>query len=805
MDATPQSRKPCFAVRLRRTARRLGFLALLAAMTLVALRYWGFSKLDHEVRARVEEQLRKCYPSLIVKVGSARRLQGRGIEVRSISLSLPTRGKPELLASIDEILGECDTHLPDFITHVPEFRRLRVRGLKIHARRQPNGSWNLAQLIPAASSRPLSVPTIAVVNGALIVTDPGRASVSDPKQVSLRDINVTVSPEARPASATGATQPLVRLKGTLKGDHLDEVELQGLLDPANGQWELRGAVEGLEFNPRLTAALPQEAGDALAPLSLIRGRTHFGFRIASRLPDRRDPKAAPTFEFEADGQIAEGKIDDERLPDPLTEVAATIHCDSKTLRIENLSARCGQMVIETLTAELHGLSPESPLTVEEFSAKQVDLKRLRHSVPAELQDAWKQFSPEGTINVSGSLHFDGRRWHPQLTAECLDLSVEYDRFKYRVHGGVGTIKLIYDHLTADVRFLVGAQTVHCTCDIRQPGKLFTGSIDIRSSGPILIDDKSIDALEPQWEAIVRSFRPRGSISFAAHFGRDRPDDIVHRLITLHLHELTTEYDKFRYQIDHITGELKLQDNHWQFNHLAGKNDSADIAGSGQWLPAPDRDGNQLHLRFDASSVSLDDELRQALQPGVQRLWSNLRPRGTLDSVTIGLKYNPSRRLLAVTVDAGKPSSSQVSPLSMEPTWFRYRFDDVTGDFHYDSLQGMATLNNVRARHDKTTVQTEGTCRIHSDGSGDVRLKRLTAERIVPDHALLAALPGGIRQALERLELAGRFNMNGNLGITMPPGDGLPGLDWNLMFDVEDGSLQAGLPANRISGQVQFVG
>ncbi|HUE71238.1 MAG TPA: AsmA-like C-terminal region-containing protein, partial [Pirellulaceae bacterium] len=46
---------------------------------------------------------------------------------------------------------------------------------------------------------------------------------------------------------------------------------------------------------------------------------------------------------------------------------------------------------------------------------------------------------------------------------------------------------------------------------------------------------------------------------------------------------------------------------------------------------------------------------------------------------------------------------------------------------------------------------------------------------------------------------------GNLGITMPPGDGLPGLDWNLMFDVEDGSLQAGLPANRISGQVQFVG
>src|SRR5688572_5325427 len=422
MDAPTQSRKPCLAIRLRRSVRRLGFLGLLAAVTLVALKYWGFSKLDDEVRDRVEERLRACYPELIVKVNSARRLEGRGIEVRGISLSLPVRGKkPELLAYIDEVLGECDTHLPDFITHVPEFRRLRVRGLKIHAGRQSGGSWNLARLLPSANSRPATIPTIAVENGALVVTDPKRGSVS------LRDINLTVSPEARPDPAA-VRQPLVRLKGTLGGDHLERVELQGLFDPATGQWELRGAVEGLVFNPRLTAALPQEVGDALAPLSSISGRTHFGFRLASRLPaGKRQP--APALEFEADGQIAEGRIDDERLPDPLTEVAATIHCDNESLRIENLSARCGQMVIETLTAELHLLSPGGPLTVEEFSAQQVDLKRLRHSIPRELRDAWERFSPEGTINVAGKLHFDGRRWHPQLEAECLDLSVMYDRFK----------------------------------------------------------------------------------------------------------------------------------------------------------------------------------------------------------------------------------------------------------------------------------------------------------------------------------------------------------------------------------------
>ncbi len=806
MDApTSVSRKPCLAIRLRRTARRLGFLALLAAVTLVALKYWGFKKLDDEIVARVEEQLRERYPKLIVKVSSARRLQGRGIEVRGISLSLPTRGKPELLASIDEVLGECDTHLPDFITHVPEFRRLRVRNLKIHARRQSDGSWNLARLIPAAGSRPQRIPAIALENGTLIVTDPRERSDRDRRPLSLRDINLTISPEEPPASAAAAKLPLVRLAGTLTGDHLSRVELQGLLDPADGRWELRGAVEGLEFNERLTTALPQEAGEALAPLSSIKGRSHFGFRLASRLPAGTMRGTAPALEFEADGQIADGTITDKRLPDPLTEVTATIHCDNNSLRIDQLSARCGQMVIETLTAELHGLSPESPLTVEEFSARQVDLKRLRPAVPAEFQEAWQRYAPEGTINVSGSLHFDGARWHPKLTADCLDLSVEYDRFKYRVDGGVGWIKLDYDRLTADVRFLAGSQTVRCTCEVRNPGKHFTGSIDIRSAAPILIDEEAIGALEPQWEAIVRSFRPRGSVAFTARFGRHRPADLVHRQIQLDLHELSIQYDKFGYPIDHIAGELLLVDNHWTFSKLKGQNDTAAIDGEGEWLPAADKEGNQLHLHFAAASVPIDDELRSALQPGVQRLWSHLRPRGTLDSVTVDLKYNPTRRLLAVVVDAGKQHDSQAGPLSVEPTWFRYRFDDVTGSFHYDSVQGLATLKNVRARHDKTTAQTEGTCHIYSDGSGEVRLKRLAAERINPDHELLAALPGGIGQALSRLSLGGRFNMDGTLGIVMPPRDGPPGLDWNLMFDVEDGSLQAGLPVSHIAGQVQLVG
>lgn len=801
MDApNTHSRKPCFIVRLRRTARRLGFLALLAAVALVALKYWGYDKLDDEVRARVEERIREQFPHLMVKVQSARRVQGKGIEVRGIRLSLPGSDKPVVLAYVDEILADCDTHFPDFVTRTPEIRHLRIRGLKLKAQRHASGTWNLAQLVPANGPQLPVYPPVTIENAELEILDAQR------DVLALRKINVNITPEiSGNRSPTDRQRRVLRVRGTLAGDHLDKMEIQGIVDPVSQHWELRGAVEGLEFNPRLRNALPREAADALAPLASIRGRTHFGFRVASQLPAGASRRVRPVVEFEADGQISEGRVDDARLPDPLTDVEATIHCDNQLLRIDGLSARCGQAVVKSLSAELHGLSPSSPLTVT-LSARQVALERLPiASFPDHVREAWSRFSPKGTINLDGTLHFDGRQWHPQLTADCLDLSVMYERFPYRVSDGVGTLQLEYDRLIADVRFLAGAQTVRCTCDVMQPGPSFTGSVDLEANEPLLIDDRLLAALEPKWHRVVQSFHPRGNINFSARFWRERPEDFVHRRVHIDLADLAVQYDKFFYPIDRVSGALKLEDSQWTFENLAGHNDSAQIAGSGKWLAAPDRDGNQLHLNFVASSVPLDDELRMALVPGAQRLWSNLRPRGTLDEVKVRLKYNPTGGGLAVEVDAKKQEGSPVSPVSIEPTWFRYRLDDLSGDFAYDNLTGLATLSGVRARHEKTTVQAEGTCRIQADGSCGVRLTKFAADRIRPDHDLLSALPGGIGPGLARLDLAGQFNMEGELGVAVPARDGPPSVDWDLRFDVENGSLQAGLPVDHIHGQVQLAG
>src|SRR5207253_2860985 len=137
-----------------------------------------------------------------------------------------------------------------------------------------------------------------------------------------------------------------RVRGTLSGDHVEHVELDGLLDPVTCQWELRGAVEGLEFSPRLRTALPQELSGTLAPLSSIRGRTFFGFHATRGPRQASQPNPAPVVQFRVDGKISEGRIDDARLPEPLTDVEARIHCDNSGIRIDDLSARCGATQIE---------------------------------------------------------------------------------------------------------------------------------------------------------------------------------------------------------------------------------------------------------------------------------------------------------------------------------------------------------------------------------------------------------------------------------------------------------------------------
>jgi hypothetical protein len=795
--------KSSLAARLQRAITRLATLALLAAAGIVAAKYVICERLDEGIRARVETELRRNYPALEVHVKSARRVQGKGIEIRGLVIAQPAGKGGQTLLQVSEVLAECDTGFPDFVAKDPKFRRFQVRGMKIRAERTSSGTWNLASLLPLPKHAGPSPPA-EIKEATLELVDEHAGGGGN---YVLRDMELTVNPQPRPHQNV---DPLLRIKGSLGGDHLERIEIDALLDPVNGQWDLRGRVEGLEFNPRMRAALPRELGAVLQPLASVRGRTQFGFQVTRGASgkDGKSAKGPPPVQFSIDGQIGEGRIDDSRLPDPLTDVTASIHCDDKVIRIDDLSGRCGQTIVESLSAELRGYGANSPVSIR-LKARNIDLSRVPvASLPAAAREAWGKFSPRGRIDLAGTIAFDGRNWHPALTAECLDLSLLYNHFAYRVGEGKGTIRLAQNRLTADLHLVGGGQKLRCQADITNPGDDYLGWLELKSEGPLVLEEGIIAALEEKSQNIVRDFNPRGHISFAGRVERQLeqgtapPRPVEHRYLTVQLHDMAVQHEKFSYPIEKVTGKLEYIDGNWTFSDLAGRNDSATITGGGYWI-AKTRDGNQLSLEFHASDVALEEELRLALSASIQNLWTNLRPRGTIDQLVVRMKYNPAAAKFGVELDAHKRLGAASGPVSIEPAWFRYRLDDLSGDFYY--RDGVVTLEKIAAIHGKTKVAAAGTCRT-AGGAASVQLKVLSADHIEFDQELLAALPRALGSALSRLSPTGHINLDGDLDFALPNEAAVgPQLKWDLRFVFAEASLQAGLKVEHLDGEVRFIG
>jgi hypothetical protein len=795
--------KPTCLARVAAELKRLLVLGVIAGLVAVAGKYYCFDKLDEEIRARVEKQLRDHYRGLDVSVKSARRVPGQGLEIRGVRIAESGGKKVPVLVEIGEILAECDTRLPDFLTRPPSFTALHVQRLKLRGERKASGLWNLAHLIPLPATDGKSPPAATISDASLEIVDPS----ADPAcAFTLRNIELRVQPEVQ------QSRTVLHVRGTLAGDHLESVEIDGVLDPASGDWDLRGAVEALEFSPRLRAALPRELSAALAPLSSIRGRTKFVCH-AQKTRGAGPTPGDPPILFTVNGSIAEGRIDDARLPEPLSDVEARIRIDNYGVQIEDLSARCGETQIE-LSASLAGFG-SGPIDITEINVRQLTLERWPlASLPPQLRETWGRFSPRGIVDIAGRLHFDGQRWQPDLTLQCRGLSFLYDRFPYRLTDGAGTIGVKTDNLSAHLKMQGGGRTVCCDAVVQRPGPDFLGLIDIRTVGGIPIDDKLLAALEPAARRIVQSFEPRGSAQFWAHFERSPSDAQLHRHVTVELHDCTIRHERFTYPIDKVQGLLELIDNDWQFRDLVGRNDSAIIRGSGSWLNRGEL-GRQLVLDFQARDVPLADELQQALPPGVQRLWSNLRPRGNIDELKVRLTYTvPATAAGAggnsgqwsIEVQADKPPlrAAEGRPISLEPAWFRYVLDDLRGGFHYKD--GELWLTNLHAVHGQSNISAAGYCRIQPDGTCRLNLSSLNADQVLADNDLLSALPAGLSQSLSRFPLSGPLNLRGKLGLTVAPQPDIPPqLDWNLELDVANGRLATPTPLESLQGGLRLRG
>lgn len=805
------------------------FLAVAIALVIGGYLYFRF---DDELRRRVEHTLADHYTHLQVRVGNARIEKGRGIIATDLTIVDPGAGRdaPPLL-TVDELFMACETRVEDLMTGKPRVSQIVIRRPRMHAVRLVDGSWNLQSLLPLPKLSSES-PRVQVLDATLAMED---VSQLDATPFVLRGIDIELTPNGDHRTQT--TGRCFQVAGTVNGSPARSLTFSGNLDLDQGAIDFTFKVESMEISPELLATLPCRCPTQLDDIRL------YASADATLQVSRNDVRSP--LDWSADALLSRGRLECATLPLPITDLAGKIVANSERLKVKHLTGKLGTADV-VLACERNGWSTNSPLGLAGRVVGLVVDNQLQAALPASVESVWQRFRPSGTVDAEVQLTFDGFAWRPELTAKFYDTSLtDNERFPYPLHNASGTLELTrspsgdgmnlkmdlvaqgegqpvqiradLDHLTVPACAPTRDGTAAATGS-RYPalGVEASGDLDDVSAGApsvpkavgwievsgngISIHEQLLSALPDTAESFVRSLTPSGTFDFRWRYERSDPlQRIADKKLHLTLIDGAIRYDRFRYPLQHIQGQVVADNGHWTLKELQGRDrqGSAVVTCEGQWQKKAD--GPQLQLVLRGTNMPLDDNLKQALSPEVQKIWSELRPQGRIDFVST-VRQDPGQ--LKPVIDVSLRPREQT--LSINPTFFPYRLEQLDG--RADVSAGKVALRNVRARHGRSTISTQGQWQATGDGGWQLLLNGLSADRISYDPDLLSALPPGVQKVVDRLRPTGSFDFfKSSFGFVRRPDAAQVASSWDVSFACHQASLRGDLPLDSISGGVRLVG
>lgn len=760
-------------------------LLLLAVAALVAVPFF-YRRMDEEIRLRVETKLSNHYRHLTVKVRSAHLVQGEGIEVRGISIFEPGAEGPQAeLLTIDDAFIACGTDLRDLAADQLQVTHYTLRRATLRATRRRDGTWSTARLapLPRFSNQALRM---TLENAKIEIFDPTKNPSST---LVLRDGNLQIGPVDTPQATPDADTPL-RIRGHVAADHVRHVELDAVFDPLRNTLAATGTIDGLEVSPELCRAMPGQQRKPLTTLEALRAQAGGRFRISY------NPALAEPLDYELTAQLSRGRIDDPRLPHPLTDIRGTVYCSPRLCRLDELTARSGPATLR-LNLQRQGQADDSPLRLT-AEARQLQLDhKLLGLLPERWQTEWNKFVPAGEVDLDVTLEFDGQAWRREVTCKCLNVAFSYHKFPYRLERAHGTLALRQDRL--DVNLV--ANSDHS--ELRLLGELTmrephpVGWLEVRGDD-LRIDEKLLLAMPERPQATVRSLNAHGKIHVFYRFWREAESpEVPHQHAVVTLQRCGMRFDKFPYPISDVRGTLEMNDAGWVFRDLEGTNDYGRITSSGTLTPRAE--GYELVMQFGGTHVALEEELRDALNPAARQLWNDLKPRGAVN-LEAEVRYAPEDRRTRLWVRA-QPVDDTVT---VEPTYFPYRLENVRGTFVYND--GHVTMEQVRAGHGPMRLAARGYCQILPEGGWRLHLENTTWDRLRCDRELIHAVPSRLKKLLTDLDLRGPVNLRGAIDLASSGRPNAPvTTDWDIDLDLQQVSLSVGLALKNVCGGIKLKG
>ncbi len=744
--------------------------------------------MDDEIRRFAQHTLAEKYPHLNISVGGARFVEGHGIAVYDLTISetSPTRLQDNLLM-VDEMLLECDVRLGELFHGPPVIHRIIVKRPQLLISKKIDGKWNLESLWPPPDCGPVR-PRVEIQDAQIAFSDE-----SQPKFAPLvvRDGNFIIF-----TTKTSKSPEIIKISGTLGGPTVKSTQIEALFDPLQQTVQIAGKVAKLQLSPELIAWAATFTGSHVGP-TVSEGIVDGEFNIQHQFTGGRAPHV------EARLFLSDGRLEDPRLPRPVTEISGEAVCQGSNLKIRAMHGNCGTASL-ALTLEKSGWNRTAPLALA-MRVENISLdKKLYHALPELLRIQWDKYQPTGIVDAEFQLTFDGQRWRPKATLRGRELAFESDKFRYRLNNGSGALHYSLPNnqdvaeLDIDLVGYGGGQPLRIVGQVFDPAPGATGWIEI-SGQDVEIEKRMIAALPDKTREVIQSLHPEGRFNLHWRLERTQKGQTKpHKSLRLELVETRINYEKFPYPLSHIHGLILAEDDRWKFRDLVSGG-TRSVYCQGYLVPTPN--GRELSLQFTGQQVPMDDELKQALPPAVSEAWDELRPRGQID-LTADIQHltgftKPSIRVVV----RPRPESATI-----EPTFFPYLLEKIEGNLSYQD--GRLLMSGMRARHGhRTTIRTNGHGTFSPDGAWEVQLDGLAADRLAVRRDLTYALPMKMQKLIDQLKPTGSFELSNSSLQFSKSAESTAQVrsEWDLQLNCHQTDLQVGIDLRNVHGTVRLMG
>ena len=753
-----------------------------------------YSRLNDEVQKHVLAELKKRYPDLDIRVGSAQIVENRGLSVKDIEFSVPHLVRqPRKLLHIGELFIECPVTLQSLYQKNPRISRVVLKNPILRVSRAANGTFPEFQFFLGGTfHEPVSVE---IENGILLYDD-----VRQPAPpLRFSGINLTAVPEVQ--------DQMFRLliKGGADGDFFRRINFEAEVLPETKQWQFTASCRQFDWSDDLWQYLPPfppHFQQYSKERPLFQGRFDFNVSAVS------DPAAEWRCRFALGGMLTHGRLDFPKINRTLTELSTRFEITNERVVIDKLTGNGDFARQFAVSYVQEGLvfsgdkqqRAELTVNVQDCRFDEDLIGVLLPFLNDETKRLLAQFDYEGTTDLHAQLSCQNGVWHPKnIAMQISEIGFSHHAFPYRLDRLAGNL---YIDETASLHFRFTSKQDDLLKTAIE-GHYHNIFVDAAGKAEIIgenipIDPKLIRALPPSVQSVTNSLHPSGNLKTRLSFELSPGDVPLNKQFDIALDHVSLRYDHFPYPLRDVTGFLHYDGNVWQFRDVVGTNGTAIVKGSGHLIPLDhSHDAQEFLLHVSAEELPIDDQITQALiNPDQRQLLQSLNVNGKVD-LTAQIQYRTDDKRLNLCF--------QVIPragLSICSDRFPYKIEDIAGEVRYDN--GHIFAETLRGTHRNTKMRSGFDCRFDGEGQSVLRLSPLAIDQLQADRELLDALPKHLQDFLESLQITNPFNLSGGIEYRQTA-QGEQTARWDLNWVLHQNGAKLGVPVENIFGIVRLTG